>query len=147
MLELCVRACPWKVFLFGFVVVVVVIFCLFLWGSFWPCLWHAEVPGPGMEPEPQQWKHQVLNLLSHLGTPKMLILTNIHVWSSDAIQYFSSYFLVISYYLHFPFKKRFHLCSVPQIQVPCLESPDGPLRLQTFFCATHSGSQSNCLFL
>ena len=22
--------------------------------SFWPCLWHAEVPGAGIEPAPQQ---------------------------------------------------------------------------------------------
>ena len=28
---------------------------------FWPHLWHAEVPGPGMEPEPQQRQHQILN--------------------------------------------------------------------------------------
>ena len=21
----------------------------------WPCSWHVEVPGPGIEPTPQQW--------------------------------------------------------------------------------------------
>ena len=28
---------------------------------FRPCLQHAEVSGPGIEPEPQQWQHWVLN--------------------------------------------------------------------------------------
>ena len=43
---------------------------------FWPCLWHAKVPGPGMEPAPQQWleplqwQHQLFNLLHHKGTPE-----------------------------------------------------------------------------
>ena len=42
---------------------------------FWPGLWNAEFPGPGIEllpqqqPELQQWLHQILNLLNHLGTP------------------------------------------------------------------------------
>ena len=29
--------------------------------SFSPCPWHAEFPGPGIEPEPEQWQHRVLN--------------------------------------------------------------------------------------
>ena len=43
--------------------------------SLWPHLWHVEVPGPGTEPapqrrpEPQQWQHQILNLLHHQGIP------------------------------------------------------------------------------
>ena len=28
---------------------------------FWPCPWHAEVPGPGIKPEPQQSQCQPLN--------------------------------------------------------------------------------------
>ena len=46
---------------------------------FWPCLWHAEVPGPGVEPVPQQWPWQVLYPLSHQGTPKgeMYFISNI----------------------------------------------------------------------
>ena len=39
------------------------------------CSWHEEVPRLGIEPipqqwlKPQQWQHQVLNPLSHQGTP------------------------------------------------------------------------------
>ena len=42
---------------------------------FWPCPQHVKVLGPGIEPaphqqpEPQKWQHQILNLLSHRGTP------------------------------------------------------------------------------
>ena len=42
---------------------------------FWPHLWHMEIPRPGIQPalqqwpELQQWQHQILNLLSHQGTP------------------------------------------------------------------------------
>ena len=31
--------------------------------SFWPYLQHSEVSGPGIEPAPQQWQHQILNPL------------------------------------------------------------------------------------
>ena len=40
------------------------------------CSWHVEVPGPEIEPMPQQWPEplrcqcQILNPLSHQGTPK-----------------------------------------------------------------------------
>ena len=44
-----------------FVVVVVVVTWL------WPR--HAEAPRPGREPVPQQWQCQILNPLSHQGTP------------------------------------------------------------------------------
>ena len=37
---------------------------------FWLYLWHAEVPGLGIKPEPKQWLHWVLNPLSHKGTPE-----------------------------------------------------------------------------
>ena len=43
---------------------------------FWPCPRHAEVPGSGIKPMPQQWPEPqqrqcwILNLLSHQGTPK-----------------------------------------------------------------------------
>ena len=45
---------------------------LFIFGF---TLWHVEVPGPGIKPVPQQqpkplkWHHQILNPLSHKGTP------------------------------------------------------------------------------
>ena len=35
--------------------------------------WHAEVPGPGIKPAPQRWQCQILNLLSHQGTPSSLL--------------------------------------------------------------------------
>ena len=41
----------WNKYFFGFFV------CLFL-----PCPWHIEVPGPEIEPAPQQWQRQILNL-------------------------------------------------------------------------------------
>ena len=43
---------------------------------FSPHPWHVEVAGPGIEPAPQQWcellrwQHWVLNLLSHMATPR-----------------------------------------------------------------------------
>ena len=47
---------------------------------FWPHLWHVELPGPGIKPtpkqqsKPQQWHHQILNLLNHQGTPRIFII-------------------------------------------------------------------------
>ena len=47
---------------------------LFLFIYFWLYLWHAEVPGPGIEPMPQQqpklqqWPPWILNPLSYQGT-------------------------------------------------------------------------------
>lgn len=44
---------------------------------FWLCPWHKEASRPGIEPvpqqrpEPQQWKDQILNLLSYPGTHRM----------------------------------------------------------------------------
>ena len=40
-------------------------------GFFWPCPWHVEVPGLGIEPEPQHWpelvqlQHWIFNPLRH----------------------------------------------------------------------------------
>ena len=31
-----------------------VVFLFFYFFPFWPCPWHAEVPGPGIKPAPQQ---------------------------------------------------------------------------------------------
>ena len=48
--------------------------------SFLPCLWHAKLSRPGIEPTPQQWpKPQwwqcwILNLLNLKGTPRDLFL-------------------------------------------------------------------------
>ena len=44
---------------------------------FWLGPWHVEVLGLGIEPAPQQWpellqwQHQILNPLSHTGTPSL----------------------------------------------------------------------------
>ena len=49
--------------------IVIFFFCL--------CPWHVEIPGPGIKttpqqwPKPQQWQFQILNLLSHQGTPQL----------------------------------------------------------------------------
>ena len=45
----------------------------------WPCLQHAEVPRPGIEPSPQQWQHRILNLLGHQGTPLGMVLSIVHL--------------------------------------------------------------------
>ena len=42
---------------------------VYIFDFFPPYLWHREVPGPGIEPEPQQWQCWILNLLDHQGTP------------------------------------------------------------------------------
>lgn len=36
-----------------------VLFLLFIY--FWLHPWHMQVPGPGVEHEPQQWQYQILN--------------------------------------------------------------------------------------
>ena len=53
-------------------------FFSFFWGGGRGTLpWHVEVPGPGIKPvakqwpKPQRWKCQVLNPLSHQGSPKL----------------------------------------------------------------------------
>ena len=38
-------------------------FFFFDWGM------RKEFPGPGSKPKPQQWQHQILNLLDHQETP------------------------------------------------------------------------------
>ena len=35
----------------------------------WPHPQHVEVPQPGIKPVSQQWQHQILNWLNHLGIP------------------------------------------------------------------------------
>ena len=37
-------------------------------------------PGRGIEPMPQQWKYQILNLLGHQGTPWKHFLAWMHLW-------------------------------------------------------------------
>ena len=44
------------------------LFLFFFSFFFWPCMQHAEVPGPRFKPELQQWQCQIVNLLSHKGT-------------------------------------------------------------------------------
>ena len=40
--------------------------CRLFWGLW---LQHTNITGPGIEPVPQLWHHQILNPLSHQGTP------------------------------------------------------------------------------
>ena len=40
----------------------------FFFFFFWSYLQHAEVSRPGIEPAPQLWQYQILNLLYHQGT-------------------------------------------------------------------------------
>ena len=48
---------------------------------FWLHSWHAEVPGSGIKPMPQQWQHWILNLLGHQGTPiHAFCLCSFHVF-------------------------------------------------------------------
>ena len=53
----------------------------FDWNFFWSHQWHVEVPAPGIELmsqqwlESQQWQCQILNPLSHQGTPETQLLT------------------------------------------------------------------------
>lgn len=37
---------------------------------FFSHLWHAEVPGPRIEPVPSQWQRLILSPLSYQGTPR-----------------------------------------------------------------------------
>ena len=50
--------------------------CFFLsfFSLFWPHLQHRKVPGPGirLQPTPQLWKWQILNLLYHSGNSFLL---------------------------------------------------------------------------
>jgi len=65
---------------------------------FWPCLWHAEVPVPGIEPLPQQWLCQILNPWSLQGTPPIYIskIMGVPVWPSGlTIWRFSLLWLVL----------------------------------------------------
>ena len=52
---------------------------------FGPHLQHEEVPRPGIEPGPQHWQRQILNLLSHTGTPVWSVFKRTdhnHKWMS-----------------------------------------------------------------
>ena len=61
---------------------------------FWLHLWHVEVPGPGIEPTPQQqpklqqWQCWIPNLLSYKGAPFTVVSFN------DAKQGFLEWFRV-----------------------------------------------------
>ena len=52
---------------------------LFLFFSFWLYPWHGEVPGPRMEPMPQEWQGLVFNPLSHRGALEILVPEKIKV--------------------------------------------------------------------
>ena len=74
-------------------------FYLGCWLVCWPCLCHVEVPRPAMEPEPQQGQHQILNPLSHQGTPWLVSIS-----TSSGLQSFPSAVNPISVLLY-----HFHL--------------------------------------
>ena len=95
------------------------VFFTFLWFLcyFWPCLWHEEVSGPGIEPvlqqtpEAQQQQHQILNLRSYQGTPKLNILIYLNFSG------FSFYDLYFVSYLRNPslpqsYKDTFACCLI-----------------------------------
>ena len=44
---------------------------------FWHYLWHAEVPGLGVEPPPQKEQNQVLDPLCHQETPLNFFLIEV----------------------------------------------------------------------
>ena len=50
-------------------------FSLFFSFFLWSCQWHAKVPGPRIEPEPQQWGHWILKPLSHQGALVLAVFT------------------------------------------------------------------------
>lgn len=67
---------------------------------FWLCPWHKEASRPGIEPvpqqrpEPQQWKDQILNLLSYPGTPRLPLFmptTRIHSFLLPCFHWSSSW--------------------------------------------------------
>ena len=50
---------------------------LFVYLFFWPCLWHVEVPGPGIEAMPAVTQAAAVTmpgpyLLRHKGTPMLI---------------------------------------------------------------------------
>ena len=51
----------------------------------WQSLQHGEVPRPGIKPKPQQWKCQILNPLSHKGTPSKYrgVFLGLHLWHME----------------------------------------------------------------
>ena len=64
---------------------------------------HMEVPRPGIQPVPQQWpkpkqwQHQVLNPLSHQGTPKLLLKKGEREFTH--LQVLHTAFLLQKYYI------------------------------------------------
>lgn len=54
------------------------------------CPRYAEVPGPRIEPIPQQWQHWTINPLSHQGTPVLRIQKGRHpgmtgIWGCNQV--------------------------------------------------------------
>ena len=67
------KLCLELLLLFFFLFVCFFVFCFL----FLPHPWYVEVPRPGIESVPQQWRYQVLNLLSHQGTPVWSFLSHL----------------------------------------------------------------------
>ena len=51
--------------------------------------WRVQIPGPGIEPAPQQWHCQILNLLGHQGTPIICIFFFLKLSNRTISFYFS----------------------------------------------------------
>ena len=69
---------------------------------FWPHPWHGEVPGQGSNLyhklwlKPQQWHHQILNLLHHQRTPCVDHILFDHAPSVGHLGYFHFFLLINS---------------------------------------------------
>ena len=130
---------------------------------FWPHPWHAQVPRPEIKPPPQQWQCQVLNLLSHQGTPawqsiRVIICTYLLLVCGFSVFgklfFFTNSLEVISNYWHWcpgnPFLK-FSSWGMPldlmpySLISPCIFCLSGFADFFFFFRATpaaHGGSQA-----
>ena len=67
---------------------------------------HVDVLEPGIEREPQQWQCQILNLLSHQGTPRTYSWKSVHFTNLSpfppTLQHLATTFL-LSYFCDFNF--------------------------------------------
>ena len=78
-------------FIFNVLLWLIFYFILFYVVLFYFIFWlhpqHAEVPRPGIEPmpqqwpKPQQWQSQILNTLSHQGTPSLTLFISPWLYS------------------------------------------------------------------
>ena len=105
---------------------------LFFFFFFWPHPRHAEVLGPGMEPEPQQWQHQIFNHLCHQGTPKYSYFYN---WNFSTCFHVSVLGLLLPkrfFFFNFPFYYKHPLMIYLQLCNVSL-----PLWWYIYFCVEY----------